>query len=87
MNKIFLKGGLIGAAIATILVIYATYFCEGGLVCLGSTLLVLSPGLYVSKLFNLGANVIVNVFGNILFYFIIGGLIGLLINKKKWNQK
>jgi len=54
--------------------------CKGGLGCLDVLIFAL-PGVIVSNLFGLGL-VGIRV-TNIIFYFIIGGLIGLIVLKMK----
>ncbi len=76
-------GGFILATVVILSEIISLYACTSNIACLGLNLILLSPGLFVSNITKAGANVTINLFGNILFYFIIGGLIGLLLASKK----
>jgi len=79
----FLKGGIILAAIAVVLEILFLRICTDNLACIGLNLVLLSPGLFISRAVGAGANISINIFGNIIIYFIIGGVIGLIVEKIK----
>lgn len=85
--KYLLKGGLIVGILAVILEITFLNFCTTNLFCVGLNLILLSPGLYVSNVLKLGPNIIINIFGNVIFYFILGGIIGLIVYKIKSKKQ
>ncbi len=78
--KQFLKWG-IGLAIVTFLaelIFLAT--CSGGLGCLAIGLIYETPGLVINQLLKTANEKILFII-DIIFYFILGGVIGLIIHK------
>jgi len=88
----WLKGGIILLAISLVLEIIdyaaAFLFCPeivGGIGCILPTRILEIPALYVLNFLTFG-NFIPSILITLLFYFIVGALIGFMISKLKSKQ-
>ena len=85
MNKkmiYFLAYGIGLVSIKFLVQILTGYFCKGGgLGCLAEIILFEMPGLLLGEIIKIDYNM--SGLLNISIYFMIGGLIGLLVNKIK----
>ena len=80
--KYVMGGGIIFAIIAYLIEIIVLNTCGGGLGCLIIGSVYLIPGTILSDMLKVTSISLIKI-GSIVFYFIIGGLIGLLVNKFK----
>jgi len=81
--KYFMIGGIILTIINEAIIKFATTTCEGGLACAGLGLFITLPGVIIANTFSLEYNTTFNFISNTIFYFIIGGLIGLVVERIK----
>ena len=89
MNKkmrYILSGGIILAVITYLAEIVFLRTCDDGLGCLAIGTIYQIPGLLLGGLFNISNSATIKLF-SIIFYFILGGIIGLIVyairNKNK----
>jgi len=84
--KWFGYGGIIGTVIAVLLEAFLLSVCTSNLACVGINLILFYPALYISKLTNSALTTSFDVLVNAIVYFILGGIIGLIVYKVK-NKK